>query len=186
MLPDKPSILALCGSLAANSLNHNLLEWLAVQSAASLQVTIYDGLGSLPLFNPDLIVSGNIPSAVTQFKDSLRNAAGVIVCTPEYAMGPPGALKNALDWTVATSDFSGKPTLLITAASMGEKSHASLLGTLRIIEARVDEDMQVHIPFAKAKIAPEGPRDEATRDVLLAALGKLAASVAEDAPMPSS
>ncbi|MGZ4056827.1 MAG: NADPH-dependent FMN reductase, partial [Bacteroidia bacterium] len=71
---------------------------------------------------------------------------------PEYAMGVPGTLKNAIDWTVSSADFSNKPAALITASSMGEKAHESLLGTLRIIEAKIEEGSELLIPFAKTKI----------------------------------
>jgi hypothetical protein len=57
------------------------------------------------------------------------------------------------DWTVSSSEFSKKPVIAITASSMGEIAHQSLLGTLRIIEAELPDELQVHIPFAKTKIS---------------------------------
>ncbi|HCR53621.1 MAG TPA: NAD(P)H-dependent oxidoreductase [Cyclobacteriaceae bacterium] len=34
------------------------------------------------------------------------------MCTPEYAFGVPGTLKNALDLSVGTCEFVGKPVVL--------------------------------------------------------------------------
>ena len=89
------------------------------------------------------------------FRKKVKLADGILICSPEYAMGVPGALKNALDWTVSTSDFSGKPVALITASLSGQKAHESLLGTLRVIEAKIEDDSQVVISFAKTKINQE-------------------------------
>ncbi len=172
-------MLALCGSLAAESVNKRLLRWLAAEAAPHLDIRPFDGLEDLPLFNPDRL--GTPPDAVGRFKDALAAAAGVLLCSPEYAMGPPGALKNALDWTVATADFSGKATMLVTAASLGEMSHASLLGTLRVIEAGIDEASQLLIPFAKAKLGPGGIPDAATADALRNVLRHFTARVREAA-----
>jgi NAD(P)H-dependent FMN reductase len=46
------------------------------------------------------------------------------------------SLKNALDWTVSSGEFSGKPTVLITASTDGRYGHAALLETLRVIEEK--------------------------------------------------
>jgi NAD(P)H-dependent FMN reductase len=108
----------------------------------------YDGLAALPAFNPDL----DPPPAVQVFLDQLAWADGVLICTPEYAMGVPGALKNAIDWTVGVSAFSGKPTVLVTASLGGQKGHASLMETLRVIEARITEETQLVISHAQTKI----------------------------------
>jgi len=55
------------------------------------------------------------PESVKNFKSKVKEADGVLICTPEYAFGVPGAFKNALDWTVGSSDFYDKPVALITA-----------------------------------------------------------------------
>lgn len=67
-------------------------------------------------------------------------------------MGVPGTLKNALDWTVSSIEFSHKPVALITASSSGIKAHQSLLETLKVIESDIPESSQLLIPFVKTKI----------------------------------
>ena len=77
-------------------------------------------------------------------------------------MGVPGTLKNAIDWTVSSMEFSNKPTALFTASSMGEKGHASLLETLKIIEANIPEESQLLISHIKTKINEGKIVDEIT------------------------
>lgn len=119
--------------------------------ADQLEVVIFDGVAGLPHFDP-AVSDDAAPAAVAAFREALREADGVIICTPEYAHGVPGALKNAIDWTVSSCDFSGKPTVLITASTDGRYGHQALLETLRVIEAKDVEQLQLLIPFVRAKM----------------------------------
>ena len=85
-------------------------------------------------------------------------------------MGVPGSLKNALDWTVASMEFSQKPVLLITASSSGEKAHASLLETLKVIEAIIPEECQLLISYAKTKIKNDEITDDITHSKVVTAV----------------
>jgi chromate reductase, NAD(P)H dehydrogenase (quinone) len=151
----RKNVLAICGSTRDRSTNLHIIKAIAELSAGRLNIRIFDGLSRLPHFNPDLDTDAP-PAEVTEFRDQLRVADGVLICTPEYAMGLPGSLKNVLDWTVSSSGFSNKPVAAITASTSGQKAHESLLGTLKVIEARVDDDMQLSIPFANAKMEKDG------------------------------
>ncbi len=144
----KKTVLALSGSIRKGSTNHRLLQAIAELTAETLDITIYDGLGSLPHFDPDLPDG----EEVTAFKRRIREADGVIICTPEYAHGVPGTLKNAIDWTVSSCEFSGKPTALITASTDGRYGHQALLETLKVIEAKGVEQLSLLIPFARTKV----------------------------------
>lgn len=147
----KRVVLAISGSTRQQSTNLNLLKAIEALFEAEFEFLYFEGLSTLPHFNPD-DDNESPPSEVTAFRKMVREADGILICTPEYAMGLPGTLKNALDWTVSSSDFSQKPVAVITAATSGEKAHQSLIGTLTIIEAATDNDIQLLIPFAKAKI----------------------------------
>jgi chromate reductase len=94
----------------------------------------------------------NVSETVTDFRKQLREADGILICTPEYAHGVPGTLKNALDWTVSSMEFSKKPVALITASLSGEKAHQSLLGTLLLLGAKMTADTQLLISFIKSKV----------------------------------
>jgi chromate reductase, NAD(P)H dehydrogenase (quinone) len=153
-MPFKHKILALCGSTRKSSTNLNLINAIADLTSDKFEVTLFAGLTDIPHFNPDLD-NDNPPQAVIDFRKQLKEADGILICTPEYAMGVPGTLKNAIDWTVSSMEFSKKPTALITASSMGEKAHASLLETLKVIEADITNETQLLIPFAKTKVSQD-------------------------------
>lgn len=147
----KKKILAICGSTRPNSTNLNLIKAIADLAADKFEVTVFTGIDTIPHFNPELD-SDKAPEVVMNFREKIKQADGVLICTPEYAMGVPGTLKNAIDWTVSSGEFSHKPTTLITASSQGYKGHASLLETLKIIEANITEHTQLVISYAKTKI----------------------------------
>lgn len=141
--------LAIPGSIRASSSNFLLLRAIAEMMAPTLDVVIFDGLAGLPAFDPGVALP---PEPVVRFRALLQAADGVIICTPEYAHGVPGSLKNAIDWTVASCEFSGKPTVLITASTDGRFGHTALLETLRVIEARDVDRLSLLIPFVRSKI----------------------------------
>jgi chromate reductase, NAD(P)H dehydrogenase (quinone) len=154
--------LALCGSTRQNSSNHSLLLGLQRKWQQELDIVLFENLAGLPHFNPDLDQEP-IPDIIAGFRQLFTQADGVIICTPEYAHGVPGTLKNALDWTVSSSSFSGKPTALVTASTDGQYGHRALLETLRVIEAKNVDELQLLIPFAKTKISSDkGIFDEST------------------------
>src|SRR5690348_15469510 len=129
---NRSKIIAISGSTRQDSTNHRLIRAIADLSKETLDIQLFDGIGNLPHFNPDHI-DGNTPQTVIDFKQLLQEADGVMICTPEYAHGVPGSLKNAVDWTVATNEFSQKPVLLITASTDGRSGHSSLLETLKVL-----------------------------------------------------
>ena len=166
---EKKKVLAISGSTRTNSTNSQYIKAVSDLGAEHFSVKLFDGLMSLPAFNPD-DDTDDPPVAVTNFREQLRNADGILICTPEYAMGVPGSLKNALDWTVSSMEFSKKPVALITASLSGLKGHAALLETLLVIESKMTDATDLVISFAKTKIIADGTiTDEAT----LAAVKKL-------------
>jgi chromate reductase len=170
-------ILAISGILRASSTNTTLVRAIATMAPDGIEVTIYDGLGDLPHFTPDL--DGDAPPrSVSYLRDLLRAADGVLICTPEYAFGVPGTLKNALDWTVSSGEFDGKLVAAISASPLytgGEKAHASLLLTLTALGAIVPDEGTLIIPGVKTKLAPNGKvTDPMIAQALTSALNALA------------
>lgn len=148
---DKKNVIAISGSTRKNSINHSLIKAIVDLSAISLDITIFDGIENLPQFNPDND-GGHVAKEVSDFRQQLNDADGIIICTPEYAHGVPGALKNAIDWTVSSSQFPHKPTMLITASTGGYHGHKALMETLKAIEAKNIDHLQMVIPFIHTKI----------------------------------
>lgn len=148
-------ILAICGSTRQSSSNLNLIKAITELFKDELDIRLFDGLAAIPHFNPDLDTE-NPPLSIIEFRNKIKQADGILICTPEYAMGVPGTLKNAIDWTVSSCEFSKKPVVLITASSLGQKAHISLLETLRIIESDIPDDLHLLISHVKTKVSQEG------------------------------
>lgn len=154
-MPARKKILAISGSTKKTSGNKNLIRTIGTLFSDEIEITIFEGLTEIPHFNPDLDTE-NPPATISGFRNQLRAAEGVLICTPEYAMGVPGTLKNAIDWTVSSCEFSHKPVALITASSIGEKGHRSLMETLKIIECNIPDESQLLISYIKTKMNAEG------------------------------
>ncbi len=132
-------IIAICGSLRAQSSNRALLRAAAKLAPEGMEITIYEGLAGLPHFNPDDDEEGGTPPpAVAELRSLLAAADGILISSPEYAHGVPGALKNALDWLVSDGALVDKPIALISASPVGgQYAQASLVETLTIMNWRV-------------------------------------------------
>jgi len=150
-MQQRKKVLAICGSTRSNSTNLNFILAISALYELTLDITVFLHISELPHFNPDLD-TGDAPAQIAGFRKQIKEADGVLICTPEYALGVPGSLKNALDWTVSSCEFSHKPVALITASTGGQKAHESLLSTLKMIEANVGEKTQLLISFAKTKV----------------------------------
>jgi NAD(P)H-dependent FMN reductase len=156
----RKKVLAISGSTRQTSTNHGLIKAITDISKHDLDISLYN-ISNLPQFNPDND-NESVVNEVADFREQLNNADGVIICTPEYAHGVPGALKNAIDWTVSSSQFSHKPTMLITASTDGRYGHQALLETLKTIEAKNINNLQMLIQFVKTKVINDTITDEDT------------------------
>jgi NAD(P)H-dependent FMN reductase len=166
-MPQK-RIIAISGSLRPNSSNTSLLRALGNFVPDSIQYTLYQGLDKLPFFSPEL--ADNAPASVSELRALIKNADGVIICTPEYAFGMPGVLKNALDWIVSSGELVDKPVVTVSASPSpmgGEKAHASLRLTLSALSANLIEGGSLTVPAIRVKMDAEGiVTDEGLRNEL--------------------
>lgn len=170
----RKKIMAISGSARKNSANLRLIKAIDELTREKFDTTVFEGLTDLPHFNPDLD-NDNPPEPVNSFRELLKSSDGILICTPEYAMGVPGTLKNALDWTVSSGEFSGKPVALITASTSGLKAHESLLDTLQVIDARINEETQYLISFIQVKLNSENKiTDEQTMSDIQRLIGAFA------------
>jgi chromate reductase len=141
-------------------------------------VVLYDGLAELPQFNPDHELDP-IP-AVLRLREQLARADAVLICTPEYAHGVPGALKNALDWVVGTGELVDKPVALLNASARATIAQASLTDTLVTMSARLVTEASGIFPLTGRKLdAPGIAADPGLAESLRASLTALARAVAE-------
>ena len=143
-------ILAISGSLRAASTNSALVAALAANAPPDCRVTIYDGLGRLPIFNPD-DEGERTPREAASLIDAVTRSHGVIVSCPEYAHGVPGGMKNALDWLVSRDAAVGKPAMLVHASARSLYARAALAEIMRTMSFALCEDIVLEIPLLGSK-----------------------------------
>jgi chromate reductase len=176
-------ILAIPGSVRGDSHNRSLLRHLAEQAPAGVEIELWDGLKSIPPYDED-DDGPNAPAPVTELRDAIASADGLLFATPEYNSSIPGVLKNAIDWASrprAETPLQGKPAAVVgaTTGSFGAIwAQAELRKVLRSTGARV---IDLDLPVAKAHeiFDPEHPatiddHSERIDEVLAALAGEIA------------
>jgi NAD(P)H-dependent FMN reductase len=118
------NVLAISGSLRAASINSAFCRVAALLAPPSLAITVFDGVGGLPLFNPDL--ETRPPPAVQDWRAAVGRADALIVASPEYAHGLSGPMKNALDWLVSFEGCVYKPVALVNTSPRAQHAYAAL------------------------------------------------------------
>jgi chromate reductase, NAD(P)H dehydrogenase (quinone) len=142
-------LLALSGSLRAGSYNTAALRMLQQLAPEGVAVSLYEGLSTLPHFNPDVEMSA-LPESVADLRRLVAAADGLVIACPEYAHGIPGAFKNALDWLMGCTDFPGKPVMLINTAPRASHAQAQLVEVLTIMSARIVHEACVTFDLREA------------------------------------
>lgn len=166
-------VVSVCGSLREGSSNAQLLRIATELAPPAMTIRRWDGMASLPHFNPDLDDEGcHPPQPVAAMRAVFAAAQGVVLSCPEYAHGVPGSLKNALDWTVSSGEWVGKPVLLLNASVVGGQwAQAALHETLTVMSAQVLRESLVK-PFLQRKLMPgavlEPGEATAVRDAMTA------------------
>lgn len=173
-------IAAISGSLRAGSTNTALVRAAAALAPEGMTLTLYEGLADLPHFSPELD-GEDAPVPAAEWRALLAASDGALFCTPEYAFGMPGSLKNALDWIVTSGELWRKPTIALSAspsARGGEKAHAALLLSLTALEAEIVAEGSLNIPFVTTKVTKSGELTDAlTAQALRSALDALARAI---------
>jgi len=143
-------ILCLCGSLRRVSSNRAALEAARQLAGPALDLVLHDGLGALPLFNPDDEVDP-LPPRVLALREAVGAADALLIACPEYAHGVPGAFKNLLDWLVGSLEFPGKPVLLLNTSARGScHAQQALAEVLYTMSARLLAAQPVMVPLPGA------------------------------------
>ena len=168
-MTDTLKLVTISGSLRTGSFNTMLIRALPELAPAALHFTSLDW-SAVPVYNDDVEKAG-IPEAVTTLHRAIRGSDGLIIATPEYNHGVPGALKNLLDWLSV-----GKPPhglygvpVAVCGASNGTigttRAQAILRQTLAALNAPTMPFPQVLVATAQDRFNDEGKLvHESTRD----------------------
>ncbi|MCF3947875.1 NAD(P)H-dependent oxidoreductase [Acidiphilium iwatense] len=103
------------------------------------------------------------------------------MCSPEYARGVAGVMKNALDWLVSSLEFPGKPVAVINASQRATCADAHLKLTLATMSARLVEAASITLPLLGRNLDADGiVSDDALSAQLRTAPDCLACTIAEN------
>ncbi|UUZ53720.1 NAD(P)H-dependent oxidoreductase [Massilia sp. H-1] len=126
-------VLGISGSLRKSSVNSALLRSARQLAPDGVALTIFGGVGQLPLFNPDL--EADLPEPVLALHAAVAQADALLFASPEYAHGVTGAIKNTLDWLVSFEPFAGKRVAVWNAAARAHHADLALRETLQTMDA---------------------------------------------------
>ncbi|NOU00040.1 MAG: NAD(P)H-dependent oxidoreductase [Gallionella sp.] len=135
-------------------LNSALLCATARLAPKDISIQVFQGIGDLPLFNPDIEFTD--PAPVVKFRAQVIAADALIIASPEYAHGVTGVLKNALDWLVGSEAFVNKPIALFNASPSSVYAPAALKEIVRVMSARVVDEASIDLPIRGAKLDEDG------------------------------
>ena len=174
------NILAVSGSLRAESKNRALLEAAQLLAPAGARITLDWSLARLPHYNPDLdtLDGESMPPEAGRWRERAGEADGLLISSPEYAHGVPGVLKNALDWLVSSTTFPGKPVALLGASPVSVFAPEQLRETLTTMNARFVYEASIAVPVPGAAASAASIADDPELAQLLrGALEKLVGAI---------
>jgi chromate reductase, NAD(P)H dehydrogenase (quinone) len=128
-------IAAIAGSLRSASWAKALLRATAELLPANVRLTVWDGLGAVPLFNEDL-ESGPAPTEVADLRELIQRSEALLIVTPEYNSSIPGVLKNVLDWAsrpFGQTVLKGKPVAAIGTSPLPSGGASALSDVERVL-----------------------------------------------------
>jgi NAD(P)H-dependent FMN reductase len=166
-------VLGISGSLRRGSYNSSLLRAATqlMPEGATLEVASIRGV---PLYDGDVEAQG-IPATVSQLKEAVVAADGVLLVTPEYNNSIPGVFKNTIDWLSrpaadARRVFGGRRFALIGASpgAFGTTlSQAAWLPVLRTLGVQLWTGGRLMVSRANNVFDESGAlKDAATEEAL--------------------
>lgn len=174
-------VLAICGSIHAQSANRALLDKAIRLVPDGVEITVFGGLGELPHFNLDLDGS-DAPDAVTRWRHMIGASDALLIACPEYGHSLPGVLKNAIDWLIGSGELEQKLIAITASTNIAVRGRLGLRA-LRDALGAVSADLVGGEPVVR------GPDEERELVGLLQALAqrhqRKAASSDGERPRPT-
>jgi chromate reductase len=176
-------ILAVSGSLRADSHNTSLLRAAIEAAPEGVEIELWEGVGDLPIYDQDL--EHDPPESVLRLREDWAAADAILFATPEYNGSVPGGLKNAIDWASRPKLEAAltNQNVAVVGSSTGQFgamwAQADLRKVLGVAGARVIGD-ELPVTRAHEKFDHEGRLlDGELFERLRLLLGTLADEVAE-------
>lgn len=111
------NIAVIVGSLRKDSFTRKVAQSMIGLAPGTLDMEIVE-IRDLPLYNQD-DETDTPPAAFSAFRERLKQADGILFCTPEYNRSVPGALKNAIDVgsrPYGKAAFADKPCAIVSVS----------------------------------------------------------------------
>jgi chromate reductase len=178
-------IVAFAGSLRRGSFNRALIHAAKELAPNGMAIELIE-IAELPFYNADVEARGDPPS-VEAFKALLREADALLIATPEYNDGIPGALTTAIDWgsrLPGRAPLTGKPVALMGASpsQIGTaRAQLHLRQLLSHVQARVLPPPELLVASAQERFDAElRLTHEGTRRVLAQLLERFSRWIARE------
>jgi chromate reductase len=172
-------VVAFAGSIRKGSHNRILIETskrLAPEGMTIEHLEIRD----FPIYNMDR--ESDFPAIVTEFKNKIKAADGILMAVPEHNFSFSGVLKNAIDWASRPPMdrvFEGKPIAMQSAAggwAGGLRAQLHLRQVMAYFPAKVMFFPEICVGQSQKKINENG---ELTDDMALKNIAKQMAAFKE-------
>ena len=157
------TIVGISGSLRGSSFNAGLLRAASEAAPQGCEVNIAS-IKEIPLYNGDVEEHDGIPESVSDLKERIVAADGLLMVTPEYNNSIPGVFKNTIDWLSRPPEdrfrvFKNLPVGLIgaTPGTFGTAfSQYAWQPTLRVLGTQVWAGKLMWVSGAMDKFDDEG------------------------------
>jgi NAD(P)H-dependent FMN reductase len=161
------TVLTLVGSLRADSHNRKLAEAIALNAPENVDVQIHSSLGSIPFYNEDIDVEGQVPAEAAALRAAAAEADTLLLVTPEHNGTMPASLKNAIDWLsrpYGAGALAGKRTAVVGTAFGqfgGVWAQDEVRKAVGIAGAKVLDEVKLAVPGSMIRFAELHPKDDA-------------------------
>jgi chromate reductase, NAD(P)H dehydrogenase (quinone) len=157
------TIVGISGSLRKHSFNAGLLR-AAAEAVPEGSKLVIESIKGIPLYNGDVEATEGIPAVVSNLKERIAGADGLLMVTPENNNSIPGVFKNAIDWLSRPPEdrqriFGSLPLGLMgaTPGNFGTAfSQYAWLPVMRVLGAQVWSGRLMWLSGAMSKFDEEG------------------------------
>ncbi len=165
-------ILAISGSLRAESSNSGLVRMAQRLAPGELAVSDPFPIRDLPFYDGDLDTPETLPPICAAWRAAVADADAILWAAPEYNYAPSGVLKNALDWAsrpFGAHGLVGKvSSVLSSAGGGGPKVQGYLVEILGLLGGTVVVEPEILIKKGPMLIAADGSTSQPEIEVLIA------------------
>lgn len=161
-MSEKLNIPVLLGSVRRNRQSPKVARWLHRRLTA-------EGIASelldleqlaLPIMDERIRMRDDVPPGAKRLSEAIAAADGLVIVSPEYNNGYPGALKNALDYLLP--ELKRKPVGIVTVSAGGFGGISCLAQLRLVLLAMGAAPIPASLPVSRVgqSFSDDGPTDD--------------------------